>query len=92
MKTEKSDKHFYAACAAMQGLIASNPQCLQGNIDIPIPSKVAKLALEYADELLKQYCNDNSDGKWVCQKCGELVDGRNVTSDEYHEGCGGRCI
>jgi hypothetical protein len=36
---------------------------------------------------------DNSnDRKWVCQKCGELVDGRNVTFEEYHEGCGGRCI
>jgi predicted PolB exonuclease-like 3'-5' exonuclease len=36
---------------------------------------------------------DNSnDRKWVCQKCGELVDGRNVTFEEYHEGCGGRCV
>lgn len=34
--------------------------------------------------------NDNE--KWVCQKCGELVDGRNVTFEEYHEGCGGRCV
>ena len=32
------------------------------------------------------------DRKWVCQKCGELVDGRSVTFEEYHEGCGGRCI
>jgi len=33
-----------------------------------------------------------SDERWVCQKCGELVDGRNVTFEEYHEGCGGRCV
>ena len=34
----------------------------------------------------------HDDSKWVCQKCGELVDDRNVTFEEYHEGCGGRCI
>ena len=33
-----------------------------------------------------------SDSCWVCQKCGELVDGRNVTFEEYHEGCGGKCV
>lgn len=47
-------KRFYAACAAMQGLIASNPKCLQGNIDMPVPHEVVKLAFEYADELLRQ--------------------------------------
>lgn len=38
------------------------------------------------------HCVSGSDERWVCQKCGELVDGRNVTFDEYHEGCGGRCV
>ena len=32
------------------------------------------------------------DSKWFCLKCGELVDGRNVTFEEYHEGCCGRCV
>ena len=35
---------------------------------------------------------ESDDKKWICQLCGELVDGRNVTFEEYHEGCGGRCI
>ena len=33
-----------------------------------------------------------SDERWVCQKCNELVDGINVTFEEYHEGCGGKCV
>jgi hypothetical protein len=33
-----------------------------------------------------------NDKRWVCQDCGELVDGRNVTFEECHEGCGGRCV
>ena len=44
-------KRFYAACAAMQGILSN------GNINpngiMPIEVKV-KLAYEYADELLKQ--------------------------------------
>lgn len=35
---------------------------------------------------------ESDDKKWICQLCGELVDGRNVTFEEYHEGCGGRCV
>lgn len=47
-------KRFYAACCAMQGILSANPQCLYGNISMPVPSEVAKLAYEYADELLSQ--------------------------------------
>ena len=28
---------------------------------------------------------------WICEKCGQTVDGRNVTFEEIHEGCGGKC-
>ena len=28
---------------------------------------------------------------WVCEKCGQTVNGRNVTFEETHEGCGGKC-
>lgn len=44
------------------------------------------------DELGLKLKGRTDDSKWVCQKCGELVDGRNVTFEEYHEGCGGRCV
>jgi hypothetical protein len=39
-----------------------------------------------------QWFKPHDNGKWVCQKCGELIDGRKVTFEEYHEGCGGRCV
>lgn len=39
------EKRFYAACAAMQGISACG---------IMIPPNAAKLAFEYADELIKQ--------------------------------------
>jgi hypothetical protein len=35
---------------------------------------------------------ETDDRKWICQLCGELVNGRNVTFEEYHEGCGGLCV
>ena len=41
-------KRFYAACSAMQGII-SYSKC-----GMMIPPNVAKLAYEYADELLRQ--------------------------------------
>lgn len=44
------------------------------------------------DELGLKLKGRTDDNKWVCQKCGELVDGRNVTFEEYHDGCGGRCV
>ena len=28
---------------------------------------------------------------WICEKCGQTVDGRNLTFEEIHEGCGGKC-
>lgn len=40
-------KRFYAACAAMQGILA-------GNVDIPVPNYVAELSYKFADEILKQ--------------------------------------
>ena len=28
---------------------------------------------------------------WTCEKCHEVVEGYNVTYNELHEGCGGKC-
>jgi hypothetical protein len=47
---------------------------------------------DWLEMKLSLYMDATAQSKWVCQKCGELVDGRNVTFEEYHEGCGGRCI
>lgn len=47
-------KRFYAACAAMQGILAANPKDTWGNINMPVPSYVAELSYIFADELLKQ--------------------------------------
>ena len=47
---EGMSKRFYAACAAMQGIMAnSNSEMI--NLDA---ISVARIAFEYADELLKQ--------------------------------------
>ena len=49
--TNGMSKRFYAACAAMQGLLAnSNVKDLQYSFEDIIP----KLAFMYADELLRQ--------------------------------------
>jgi len=47
-------KRFYAACAAMQGILSSNPEYLHGNISAPIASYAAEYSYQIADELLKQ--------------------------------------
>lgn len=47
-------KRFYAACAAMHGILSANPEYLQGNVDMPVPYIAAEEAYKYADELLKQ--------------------------------------
>ena len=47
-------KRFYAACAAMQGLLSANPEYTHGNVPIPVLSVIAGLSFEFADELLKQ--------------------------------------
>ena len=47
-------KRFYAACAAMQGIMAGHYGVLFGNIDTPVESVVVKYAYDLADELLKQ--------------------------------------
>ena len=50
-------KRFYAACAAMQGILAGKYEySFEGAYPVPkpIPSYIAQLALECADELLKQ--------------------------------------
>ena len=43
-------KRFYAACAAMQGLIAST----DSEDSFPNPKDIAERSFEFADELLKQ--------------------------------------
>lgn len=53
-------KRFYAACAAMQGLMISNPYWASVNplgIDTP---ELVKRSLEVADELLKQEFDDEN--------------------------------
>ena len=55
-----------------------------------LQNKVSELQSE-SDKLPIPHVS-GSDEHWVCQKCGEFVDGRNVTFEEYHEGCGGRCV
>ena len=44
-------KRFYAACAAMQGLLASNAFLIYSTKD---QEKCAELSYKFADELLKQ--------------------------------------
>ena len=51
-------RRFYAACAAMQGILAANPKNTWGNSETPVPTYVAELAYEFADELLKQEDNE----------------------------------
>lgn len=29
---------------------------------------------------------------WVCQKCGQTVNGSEVTYEVYHDECGGKCV
>ena len=29
--------------------------------------------------------------EWYCERCKQYVPGHEVTYDEYHDGCGGRC-
>ena len=48
---EGMSKRFYAACAAMQGLLSSSDL---NNLQYSFEQIVPKLALMYADELLKQ--------------------------------------
>lgn len=43
-------KRFYAACAAMQGLLANpSPDMIRSN-----PTQIADMAYEFADELLRK--------------------------------------
>jgi hypothetical protein len=51
---EGMSKRFYAACHAMQGLLARSQKDFQGNNNLPVPYLVAGFSFEYADELLKQ--------------------------------------
>ena len=39
---------------AMVGLLSANPDILHGNIDLPVPSEIAKKSVEYAKALLKE--------------------------------------
>ena len=47
-------KRFYAACTAMQGLLAN---CDKDTISLS-PNQVAQLSYQYADELLEQEFNN----------------------------------
>lgn len=46
-------KRFYAACAAMQGILAANKRSEFANID-NASELIIKFSYEFADELLKQ--------------------------------------
>lgn len=46
---EGMSKRFYAACAAMQGILSGSP--IGG---LPDDTKIVKIAYDIADELLKQ--------------------------------------
>ena len=48
---EGMSKRFYAACAAMQGLLSSSDL---NNLQYSFEKVIPKLAFMYADELLKQ--------------------------------------
>ena len=52
---------LYLAGMAMQGILANETtvKVLYGNINIAVPSEVAKYALKYADELIKQESEEN---------------------------------
>lgn len=52
-------KRFYAACAAMQGLLA-NPYWASVNTNSIDPPQLVKKSLEVADELLKQEFDDEN--------------------------------
>lgn len=45
-------KREYFAAMALQGILASNPNYLWGNVDRPIPASVAAEATQYADALI----------------------------------------
>jgi len=47
-------KRFYAACMAMQGLLANNPKVMHGNWELPIPALMVEYSFEIADELLEK--------------------------------------
>lgn len=47
---------------------------------------------EWLEEKLSKYLDADAKNQWICQKCGEIVPGINVTFEEFHEGCGGRCV
>ena len=54
---EGMSKRFYAACAAMQGMLTNKGAYWQGyseNLNGYLPEELAKLSYEFADELLKQ--------------------------------------
>ena len=49
--------------------------------------------IDFAESVVKKLTipvvSNSSD--WTCDKCGEIVDGKNVTYLEKHEDCGGQC-
>ena len=59
-ETQGMSKRFYAACAAMQGILSYHGRYWQSaypehsHLDGLLPEEVAKLAIQFADELIKQ--------------------------------------
>ena len=52
---------LYLAGMAMQGMLANGKtvEFLYGNMQMAVPSEIAKYALQYADELIKQESEEN---------------------------------
>mgnify|MGYP003437944218 CR=1 FL=1 len=48
----KSNKRQEIALEFAKALIIANPEYIQGNYPIPVPSEVVRLSLEYADAFL----------------------------------------
>ena len=45
-------EHFSAI--AMQGLLSGHYKCLYGNIEVPVPDHLAKMAIEQAQALINE--------------------------------------
>ena len=48
----KESKRQDIALEFAKGLIVANPECIHGNIPIPVPEEVVRLSFEYADAFL----------------------------------------
>ena len=64
--------------------------CEMSLADIHWLTRNIEHALREALELAEKEKKD--DDNWHCEKCGEVVEPRNVTFEETHMNCGGRCV